>query len=164
MKRFLARAVLAGVPFGVVMGVFFALTLGNGITLGFGVGAFYGIGMAAAMWAFQKRLEKDPPVVDGEEMLFQAPANHIRGIEGVGGWLMLTDQRLVFQPHKLNIQKAEWSVPLSDLIGMEPKRTFGLVANGLRAVTTKGEEHFVVDQRKPWLQEFELAKGGGPKG
>jgi hypothetical protein len=146
------------------MGVFFSLTSGDGILLGLGTGAFFGIGMAAATAAFQKRLERDPPVFDREEVLLQSPANHFRGVEGVGGWLMLTDQRLVFQPHSLNVQKAEWSVPLSELIRVEPRRTLGILPNGLRAVTTAGEERFVVEDRTPWLREVELAKGEGLKG
>lgn len=143
------------------MGVFFSLTFGEGALLGLATGAFFGIGIAASTFAFQKRLERDPPVVDGEEMLFQAPANHIRGIEAVGGWLIITDQRLLFRPHRINIQKTEWSVPLQELIRVEPRRTLGIFPNGLRAVTASGEERFVVEDRMPWSREVELAKSGG---
>jgi hypothetical protein len=161
MRRLLTRAALAGVPFGIFMGVFFSFIFEDWILMGLAVGIFFGIGMAATIPAIRGRYEKNPPVVDGEDVLFQSPANHIRGSEGVGGWLMLTDHRLIFKPHRLNIQKTEWSVPLSDLLRLEPKRTLGFLPNGLRAITTMGEERFVVESRGPWLREFELAKSSG---
>ena len=164
MRRFLTRAFLAGAPFGVVMGLFFSFTLGGGIIPGLASGVIFGVGMAGATSALQRHYQRNPPVINGEDVLIQSPANHIRGIEGVGGWLMLTNQRLLFRPHSVNIQKAEWSVPLPDLIRMEPRRTLGILPNGLRAVTALGEERFVVEDRMPWLREVELAKSGGSKG
>lgn len=160
MRKFLIRVVLAGVPFGIVTGVFSSLASGEGALLGLVAGAFFGIGMATIMSGLQRRIEGTRPEVDGEEVLFHSPGNHIRGVESVGGWLMLTDQRLLFRPHGLNIQKAEWSAPLSDLVRMEPKRTFGILSNGLRAQTTTGEEHFVVENRESWLREVGLAMNG----
>jgi hypothetical protein len=120
--------------------------------------------MAGTASGLQRHFERDPPVVDGEDVLLQGPANHFRGVEGVGGWLVLTDQRLLFQPHGMNIQKEEWSVPLSDLIRMEPRRTLWVIPNGLKAVTAAGEERFVVEKRTPWLREVELAKSAGSEG
>ena len=162
VRRFLIRAFLAGVPFGIAIGVFTSLIFGEGILLGLASGAFFGVWMAAATAFSHKRGQRHPPELDGEEVFFRSQANHIRGIEAVGGWLLLTDQRLVFRPHRWNIQKAEWSVPLPELIRMEPRRTMGIVPNGMRAVTASGEERFVVEDRMSWLREVELAKSGGP--
>ena len=160
MKRFLILALLAGLPFGIVMGVFFSLIFGEGILLGLTTGTFFGIWTAAS----QRRNERNPPAFEGENVLFQSPANHFRGIESVGGWLVLTDQRLLFQPHRFNIQKEEWSLPLSDLIRMEPRRSFGILPTGMGAVTTAGEERFMVEKRMPWLREVELARSSGSEG
>jgi len=157
VKRFLIRAFLAGLPFGIVMGLFFSLIFGEGILPGLAVGVFFGVGMAA----FQGRGKGNPPAFDGEKVLFQSLANHFRGVESVGGWLVLTDQRLLFQPHRLNIQKEEWSVHLSDLIRLEPRRTLGFLPNGLGAVTATGEERFVVEERMLWLREVGFAKSAG---
>lgn len=38
----------------------------------------------------------------------------------------------------------------------------GIVPNGMRAVTASGEERFVVEDRRSWFREVELAKSGGP--
>ena len=164
MRKFLIRAVLAGLPFGIVMGVFVSVIFGDGFLLGLATAAFSGAFFGISMASFQRRGERNPPAFDGENVLFQSLANHFRGVEGVGGWLVLTDQRLLFQPHRLNIQKEEWSVPLPDLIRMEPRRTLGFLPNGLRVVTTTGEERFVVEKRMPWLREVEAAKSAGSEG
>jgi hypothetical protein len=77
----------------------------------------------------------------------------------VGGWLYLTDQRLVFLSHGFNIQEHKLSIPLEEIVEARPCATARIIPNGLRIVTTEGEERFVVEGRRSWADEIEQAKG-----
>ena len=101
----------------------------------------------------------------GETTIFQAPANHFRGAEGVGGSLCLTDKRLLFKSHNLNIQNHELSIPLSEINHVERYKTLGLINNGL-AVHLNGDlkEKFVVDKASQWIENFERKKNGLQQG
>ncbi len=91
---------------------------------------------------------------ENEIILFETPANHFKGAEGVGGKLYLTDQRLVFKSHKFNIQNHELSIPLSGIDNTSRYKTLGLVNNGL-AITTCGKvEKFVVQQVDEWMHKL----------
>ena len=164
MLRFLKLAVLTGVPFGLFMGLFFALHSGNSseFILGLPAGLFFGPTMAAfAAWQ-ASRFTQDPPELQDEQLLKQGPANHFVGMEGVGGWLYLTDKRLLFRSHRFNIQNHELSMPLADIMEVQTCLTGRIVPNGLRVLTTSGEERFVVGGRRRWLVEIRLAKTEPP--
>ncbi len=91
----------------------------------------------------------------GEIILFETPANHFKGIEGVGGKLYLTNQRLVFQSHKFNFQNHRWSVSVSDIAKVDRYGTMGFINNGLFVITGNGQtERFVVEQPAEWLKQL----------
>lgn len=88
-----------------------------------------------------------------ENILFETPANHFKGIEGVGGKLYLTNKRLVFKSHKLNIQNHELSIQLTDVKNVDRHKTLGLVNNGLTITTIDDKtEKFVVEQVENWIK------------
>jgi hypothetical protein len=142
--------VVAAVPFGLAWG----WMTGLGVVASSVTGALFGIGMASFMVAARRRLVQNPPTVPGEHVIFHSPANHFRGGEGVGGWLVLTDNRLLFRPHKFNVQTGDWSVSLDEVQRLEPRPTAWVIPNGLLAVTDHGEERFVVEERARWVDEF----------
>ena len=74
-------------------------------------------------------------VETNEILLFETFANHFKGIEGVGGKLYLTDRRLIFQSHKLNVQTHQLSIPLSQIQNVVRNKTIGLINNGLMVTT-----------------------------
>lgn len=65
-----------------------------------------------------KMKESIPPVKleEGEIPLLDEAADHFKGIEHVGGRLVLTNMRLVFTSHKYNIQNHSETIPVSDII------------------------------------------------
>ena len=75
-------------------------------------------------------------------------------MEGVGGKLYLTNWRLVFQSHKLNIQNHQLSINLMDIQSVGRYKTLGLVNNGLTIVTTNTTEKFVVEQVNQWIKQL----------
>ena len=56
----------------------------------------------------------------GEEVLDTRPANLWRGMEAVGGALTITSQRLLFQPHHFNVQKAFEEISLAEVVRVVP--------------------------------------------
>jgi hypothetical protein len=97
-----------------------------------------------------------PQFAGGEPVVLEAPANHFRKIEAVGGNLYLTDRRLVFKPHQINAQRRELSIPLSDIAELRPVPTMWVVPNGLLVTTRNGgSERFVVENREGWIGKIE---------
>ena len=98
-----------------------------------------------------KRFSVDPPDFDGAPILFEGPANHFKGAEGVGGYLWLTSGQLFFQSHRFNIQNHECRMPLSEIADVEATKTLGLIPNGLLVrLITGTQERFVVDKNREW--------------
>lgn len=99
---------------------------------------------------------------EDEEIVFEGPANHFKGIESVGGRLFLTEGRLRFVSHGFNLQRHDESYPLEEIVEVGPRRTMGMVDNGLRVALQDGrEEAFVVGERERWLAELETRIGAG---
>ena len=65
-----------------------------------------------------KLKESIPPVdlEEGEETILEEGADHFRGIEHVGGRLVLTNRRLIFTSHKININNHSEAIPVGDII------------------------------------------------
>ncbi len=92
----------------------------------------------------------------GEQVIKEGPANLQRGIETVGGRLWLTNQRLIFESHSINVQTGVTVVELSDVQSSEPcwTRFLGIIPlfPSSLAVHTKGggELRFVLFGRSAW--------------
>ncbi len=97
---------------------------------------------------------------DGEVIIKEQDANHFVSIEAVGGKLFLTNQRLYFKSHILNIQGHELTMELGDIENVEKRNTLLIVPNGI-SVKLKGgkEENFVVMGRDSWIEEISKTKG-----
>jgi len=89
---------------------------------------------------------------DMETILKEGPANHYKGIECVGGWLYLTDKRLIFVAHNLNVQVHELNIPLNDIGCVDTKRYLRWLDTGLLVETSQSqdEEEFVVYEPQCW--------------
>jgi hypothetical protein len=143
------------------MGLLFAVQSGRplGLVFGLGVGLLFGLLLAGfAEWQ-RSRFTREIPDLAGEQLVKQGPANHFRGMEGVGGWLYLTERRLLFRSHRLNVQNHELSIPLGAILEARPCSTAWVVPNGLRVVTAQGAERFVVEGRQTWVDEIEQVRG-----
>jgi hypothetical protein len=104
------------------------------------------------------------PLLDGEVVQREGRANLQRGIETVGGSLALTNRRLVFEPHALNVQTQVLEVPLASVASLALAWTkflnlFPIFPNSLSVVLVDGTEHrFVVVGREEWMAEIEAAR------
>ncbi len=82
--------------------------------LGFGVAVLTGL-----PGFFVYRLARTPrpseELAAGEALLYRTRANDILGPEARGGHLLVTSQRLLFIPHRLNVQLDRWDISLEDV-------------------------------------------------
>ena len=114
----------AGLFFGIIMSIFFILNrlwdaenfttefLLKIILSGIVRGAIAGILFGYLMGKFLKFTDSNVSIDTeaDENILLESPANHCKGIEGVGGKLFLTNKKLIFKSHKFNIQNHEFSI------------------------------------------------------
>ncbi len=134
---FIAKAVVSGVFKGIIFAFLFPWLLGS-----FRFSPFLDTTMKIAL---------EP----GEDIVFQTGANHFKGIEGVGGKLYLTNKRLVFKSHKLNIQNHELSIDLDEIKKVERSKTVGLVDNGLTVTSGDNKmDKFVVENAEEWVEKM----------
>jgi hypothetical protein len=96
------------------------------------------------------------PQNQAEELIAKFAANLWRGNEAVGGRMLLTNQRVLFEAHKMNVQTTPVAIPLSAIKTVVPSVTFGIVPNGVTIRCDSGEEYqFVVWDRKRIISKIE---------
>lgn len=94
-----------------------------------------------------------------EQVLRQTNATHFHKMEGVGGVLILTPERLIFQSHGMNIHNHAWEVALSEIQSFKRRKTLGLIPNGLEisAVNSEKPDRFVVMGAAAWHNMIQQA-------
>lgn len=99
-----------------------------------------------------------------EQIIKQGAANLQKGLETVGGKLYLTNQRLVFEAHKINIQGGSTEINLSDIQSSEKCWTkflgfIPLMPNSLAVYVKAGKEYrFVLFGRGAWAAAIDANK------
>jgi hypothetical protein len=153
--------ILSGFAFGVVMGALVGVMSGSwyygfhggflsGFAFGWGIKRFFGVATSTTHLELDRR---DAGLEQGEDLVHLGPANHLKGVESVGGKLFLTSRRLRFRSHKINIQTHDESYPLEDILSVEPARTLGILPNGFAVLLRDGRrERFVVFSRGRWIE------------
>ena len=106
----------------------------------------------------------DTELNQNERILKDGTANFQKGMEAVGGKLYLTNQRLVFEAHLINVQRGVTEIGLSDIQSSEKCWTkfagiVPLVPNSLKVITKQGKEHrFALYGRQAWAAAIEVAQ------
>lgn len=125
-------------------------------------GVFFGLFMAIGFPYFFKKLGNKlgksihPDLSIDEEIETEGPANLFRGAEAVGGKLFLTNQKLIFKSHSLNIQTGQSDISYERISEISPRKTVKFVDNGLCLKLLDGQEyHFVVADRTNWMEKIE---------
>ncbi|SON78719.1 conserved hypothetical protein [Xanthomonas phaseoli pv. phaseoli] len=97
-------------------------------------------------------------------VLRQAPANLQRGMEAVGGRLILTADALLFQPHAFNVQRQSLSVPLRQIVAVRPcwTRLLGLLPIAPTSLAVRLDDQtqyrFVIGKRTQWMADIVSAQ------
>lgn len=124
-------------------------------------GIFMGIGFPYITQKFgSKFISKigkniKPELTENENIEIEGPANLFRGFEGVGGKLFITNKKLIFNSHKINIQKGQIDIPYENISEIIKRKTAKLIDNGIRIKTNDGNEfNFVVNEREQWIEKL----------
>lgn len=160
MKDNLKTFMLAGIPFGVIMGLFVGITNNFlvGMIAGIILGFLFGLSISSFVSIQSKKFKKNSSLITGDKnTIMEGVANHFKEAESVGGWLCLTEEKIVFTSHNLNVQKHQTVIPLSKITEVKTSLTLGFVPNGLQIITSNGVEKFVVNKRKDWVQKINAA-------
>jgi len=92
-------------------------------------------------------------IPEDEVLIKEGKASHFRGIEAAGGKLLLTDKKLYFKPHKLNIQNHSLIIELPNIESIKRVRTAKVINNGIKIKLNNSVHHqFVVDNAKSWFE------------
>ena len=91
----------------------------------------------------------------GEQIVKDSQANLQRGLETVGGWLYLTNQRLVFESHGFNIQNEPTEIAISSIDSTQPVWTkflgfLPIFPNSLAVIANGTQYNFVLGNRTQW--------------
>jgi hypothetical protein len=166
-KRLFKTALLTGIPFGVLMGLFFLFIFRspNSIFLGLACGVAFGMFLAIFTEIQRKKMESTDGTFEGEAIVFQGPANHFFNGESRGGWLTLTPSKLAFRSHGMNAQNQNLDIDLEELAEVVTSLTLGIIPNGLRVVLRTGrKESFVLYDREKWRKLIALSYITGSNG
>jgi hypothetical protein len=167
IQRILKVALFFGLPWTLIMTIVNSLMKGGFtinilITTAIG-GLIAGLAFSIVINYLTNRLYKKTIVEmsEDEKLIKEGGANHFKGKEGVGGKLVLTDKRLIFKSHKLNIQNHQDNFDLQKIVKAEGTKTLGILNNGLSIELTNKDTHkFVVDEPNEWVSEIAIQKKG----
>lgn len=160
-KKTWITALTFGVPWTIVMLVYNSMSKG-GFTLGILVSNLIGGLVAGVLYALimhyaAKRLVNKVVVetAAGEQVIKEGGANHFKGREGVGGKLVLTNRRLIFKSHQLNMQNHQQTFDLDQVEGVRTTKSLKILENGLTLeLADKVSHKFIVDEPGDWVDEI----------
>lgn len=88
-----------------------------------------------------------------EKVIKEGPANHVKGIEVVGGKLYLTNNRIIFLSHDMNYQSHLLSVPYTEIVHVDTRNTMLIIPNGFYIQKRDNSiEKFVTYGREEWIR------------
>lgn len=104
----------------------------------------------------EQRYFKQLLLIDNEQPIRTSVANlYYNAVKSDGGRLYLTNQRLVFIAHKVNLNpNLFWELPLNEISNVSMKRNL-LVSQHILVESVKSEENiFVLYKGKKWIEEI----------
>jgi hypothetical protein len=124
-------------------------------------GLFMGIGFPYVTQKFGSKITSKlgknitPELTPDEQVEIEGPANLFCGIEGVGGKLFLTNKKVIFKSHNINIQKGQTNINYENITELIKRKTLKLIDNGIRIKTNEGKYFdFVVNERDKWVAKL----------
>ena len=99
-----------------------------------------------------------PTFHEDEKIQYEIAANLRKNIEFVGGTLIITDRRFIFEPHTMNIQKAPVEFALSDITNIDSSNVLGFVPNGIKLEMKDGTTNTFVVEPSYIVKREEIVK------
>ena len=134
----------------------------DGLVLGTGFGILWTLVMS---WFFRKDTQVARPDFGDEQVIVEGPAHHLRGVEAVGGYLWVTDRRVHFMAHSVNIQSKPWHCSLAEIADVRHTSSLlGIIDKGLSIdVAGSGTQGFVVYASRQWVDAIRPLLGSAPR-
>ena len=86
-----------------------------------------------------------------ERLLLESPADHMKGLIPVGGKLFLTDKRLVFKSHRINVRRHQQEFRLNQVNTVVQGE--GKLGRVLQVTFANNKiERFIVESPLQWIQ------------
>ncbi|WP_460219428.1 GRAM domain-containing protein [Psychroserpens sp. MEBiC05023] len=131
--------------------------ISQGVIFGilFGIGFPY-INRKIAKKFSNKIIAKIKPKLELDENIeIEGPAYLFRGFEGVGGKIFLTNKKLIFKSHNVNIRKGQTDIEYINVKDMLKRKTAKLINNRIRIITKENKEFdFAVNERDLWFEKI----------
>lgn len=123
------------------------------------IGLFLGLGLAYTFGKFGKRVTSQifPDLAEDETIEVEGPANLFKGfMMSVGGKLFITNKKVIFKTHKINIQRGQTDIAFDEIAEVSTRRSAFLFSNGIRIKMNSGDQFdFVVHERDTWVELLE---------
>lgn len=147
MKDIIKSTMLGAFAFAILMTLFLVYYSGENILQTF-VFSFLGFGIPVFLFSMfmSKKNDKIVKEIDGE-VCYHCLANHFLWIEGVGGHLFITNDKIIFKSHSLNIQNHTMEIMLKDVVEVKTYNNLWIIPNGLEIVQKEKTDKFVVNSR-----------------
>ena len=95
-------------------------------------------------------------VEQNEQEIIRDGASHLFNFIAVGGTIVLTNKRLIFESHSVLKYKHHIAINLKDISRLDYFKTMLINPNGLSFMMKNGNiEHFVFDDRVSWYNRIE---------
>lgn len=155
------NSILAGIFFGVVMGLFFSILFGSdyGLISGIFSGILFGVGIYLFVNSKTVKSQTQIENIHGLTIIHSGGANHFINVEAVGGKLYLLTDKVLFKSHNFNAQNHSQTILLEQIKEIGFYNTLGLIPNGLSITTSDDKiEKYVVNNRRLWKEKIENQK------
>ena len=97
----------------------------------------------------------------GEQVLADEMGSLFRGWESVGGRIYVTNRRVIFESHGLNLQRGTTEIPLENIVEARRRNTLFIIPNGMEIETRDGVRYrFVVWTRARLIDMIAVCKSG----
>lgn len=94
-------------------------------------------------------------IISPEEIIYDGGANQIKGREGVGGKLFITNQRILFISHKFNIQNGETTILSENVKNIEKVKLSRFFNTGILITLEDATTYkFVVNKQEEWFSKL----------
>lgn len=114
--------------------------------------------IVAAIIGFIFKPKKGPITVDAGQIVYNGNANCFLDGVAIGGRLYLSQDKLIFRSHALNMVDHNVEVPLKGIAHTKTYNVSGWAPTGLEILLKDGRnEKFVVNKRSVWISNIETA-------
>ncbi len=94
-------------------------------------------------------------IVSPEEILYDGGANQVKGKEGVGGKLFITNKRILFVSHKFNIQSGTTSIDPADVTSVDKTKLAKIFNSGILLTLKDNTTYkFSVNNQEEWFTKL----------